>query len=96
MDGSPHVAQDGEIVDRAASDDKQVPDTMPAVHPLTHSCSSRDARPDDNMVGTPGDTSGRNHYDGLFARLSNCPSVPYVDESVAAAYLDGKPPTVVQ
>jgi len=45
----------------------------------------------DNMTGTPGDASGRNYYDALFDRLSVRPSTPLPVESVAEAYLDGKP-----
>ena len=45
----------------------------------------------DNMTGTPGDASGRNYYDELFDRLSVRPSTPLAVESVAEAYLDGKP-----
>jgi hypothetical protein len=45
----------------------------------------------DNMTGTPGDASGRNYYDELFDRLSVRSSTPLAVESVAEAYLDGKP-----
>jgi len=45
----------------------------------------------DNMTGTPGDASGRNYYDVLFDRLSVRSSTPLAVESVAEAYLDGKP-----
>ena len=43
------------------------------------------------MTGTPGDASGRNYYDELFDRLSVRSSTPLAVESVAEAYLDGKP-----
>lgn len=43
------------------------------------------------MIGTPGGTSGRNYYDELFARLSVRSSVSFGVESVAEAYLNGKP-----
>jgi Holliday junction resolvase-like predicted endonuclease len=45
----------------------------------------------DNMTGTPGEASGRNYYDELFDRLSVRSSTPLAVESVAEAYLDGKP-----
>ena len=45
----------------------------------------------DNMTGTPGEASGRNYYDELFDRLSVRSSTPSAVESVAEAYLDGKP-----
>ena len=43
------------------------------------------------MTGTLGDASGRNYYDDLFDRLSVRSSTPLAVESVAEAYLDGKP-----
>lgn len=43
------------------------------------------------MTGTLGDASGRNYYDELFDRLSVRLSIPLAVESVAEAYLDGKP-----
>ncbi len=43
------------------------------------------------MTGAPGDASGRNYYDELFDRLSVRSSTPLAVESVAEAYLDGKP-----
>ena len=45
----------------------------------------------DYMTGTPGDASGRNYYDELFDRLSVRSSTLLAVESVAEAYLDGKP-----
>lgn len=45
----------------------------------------------DNMTGTPGEASGRNYYDELFDRLSARSSTSLAVESVAEAYLDGKP-----
>lgn len=41
----------------------------------------------DNMTRTPGEASGRNYYDELFDRSST----PLAVESVAEAYLEGKP-----
>ena len=46
----------------------------------------------DNM--TAGGISGRNYYDELFARLSARSAVRFAVESVAEAYLDGKPPSI--
>ncbi len=43
------------------------------------------------MTGTPGEASGRNYYDELFDRLSVRSSTLLAVESVAEAYLDGKP-----
>ena len=43
------------------------------------------------MTGTLGEASGRNYYDELFNRLSVRLSTPLAVESVAEAYLDGKP-----
>lgn len=43
------------------------------------------------MTGTPGDASERNYYDELFDRLSVRSSTPLAVESVAEAYLYGKP-----
>jgi Holliday junction resolvase-like predicted endonuclease len=45
----------------------------------------------DDMTGTPGEASGRNYYNELFDRLSVRSSTPLAVESVAEAYLDGKP-----
>jgi hypothetical protein len=45
----------------------------------------------DNMTGTPGDASERNYDDELFDRLSVGSSTPLAVESVAEAYIDGKP-----
>ena len=46
------------------------------------------------MTGTPGGALRRNYYDELFARLLARSSVPLAVETVAEAYLDGKPPTI--
>ncbi|MES2101586.1 MAG: hypothetical protein V4569_17305 [Pseudomonadota bacterium] len=43
------------------------------------------------MTGAPDETSAKNYYDELFARLSARMPVAFAVESVAEAYLDGKP-----
>lgn len=43
------------------------------------------------MTWKSGDASGTNYYDELFDRLSVRSSIPLAVESVAEAYLEGKP-----